>query len=137
LFPAPKSSYSSTTCLGDLIYIPKYDRDQEGNIIQFQKTSKETIPYVPNRSARLSSQNVQGATTREVGFSEPAFKLTKVKEMRKLKTKLSLGEYIPCLYLPHLNGSNKILIYFHGNAEDVGLATELLNFLKDMLKVSY
>ena len=57
--------------------------------------------------------------------------------MRKLKTKLSLGEYIPCLYLPHLNGSNKILIYFHGNAEDVGLATELLNFLKDMLKVSY
>ena len=44
--------------------------------------------------------------------------------------------YIPCLYLPYLGGSSKILIYFHGNAEDVGLAMELLAFVKDMLKVS-
>ena len=29
-----------------------------------------------------------------------------------------------------------LLIYFHGNAEDVGLAMELLAFVKDMLKVS-
>ena len=43
--------------------------------------------------------------------------------------------YIPCLYLPYLGGSSKILIYFHGNAEDVGLAMELLAFVKDMLKV--
>jgi len=43
---------------------------------------------------------------------------------------------IPCLYLPYLGGSSKILIYFHGNAEDVGLAMELLAFVKDMLKVS-
>ena len=28
------------------------------------------------------------------------------------------------------------MIYFHGNAEDVGLAMELLAFVKDMLKVS-
>ena len=33
LFPAPASSYTSTTCLGELIYIPKYDRDANGNII--------------------------------------------------------------------------------------------------------
>ena len=45
--------------------------------------------------------------------------------------------FIPCLYLPYLGGSSKILIYFHGNAEDVGLAMELLAFVKDMLKVSY
>ena len=44
--------------------------------------------------------------------------------------------YIPCLYLPYLGGSSKLLIYFHGNAEDVGLAMELLAFVKDMLKVS-
>ena len=28
-----------------------------------------------------------------------------------------------------------MMIYFHGNAEDVGLAMELLAFVKDMLKV--
>ena len=52
-----------------------------------------------------------------------------------MKSKQKLGEYIPCLYLPYVSGSSKILIYFHGNAEDIGLATELLNFLKDMMKV--
>jgi hypothetical protein len=57
--------------------------------------------------------------------------------LRKLKEKQKLGEYIPCLYLPYVSGSSKLLIYFHGNAEDVGLATELLNFIKEMLKVSY
>ena len=51
------------------------------------------------------------------------------------QTKRSKG-YIPCLYLPYLGGSSKLLIYFHGNAEDVGLAMELLAFVKDMLKVS-
>ena len=40
------------------------------------------------------------------------------------------------MYLPYLGGSSKLLIYFHGNAEDVGLAMELLAFVKDMLKVS-
>lgn len=35
-------------------------------------------------------------------------------------------EHIPCLFLPHDEGGNKIVIYFHGNAEDIGLAFELL-----------
>ena len=35
LFPAPTSSYSPQSSLGELIYIPKYERDADGNIIQF------------------------------------------------------------------------------------------------------
>ena len=45
---------------------------------------------------------------------------------------------IPCLYLPCLNqgkGSTKLLVYFHGNAEDLGLAMELLEHLRSSLKV--
>jgi len=34
-----------------------------------------------------------------------------------------------------MTGSSKLMIYFHGNAEDIGLATELLNFMREMLKV--
>ena len=34
--------------------------------------------------------------------------------------------YIPCLYLPNEGGAKKLVIYFHGNAEDIGLAYELL-----------
>ena len=32
LFPAPKSSYTSQTYLGDLIYIPKYEHDKNGDL---------------------------------------------------------------------------------------------------------
>ena len=35
-------------------------------------------------------------------------------------------EYIPCLYMPYDEGASKLVIYFHGNAEDIGLAFDLL-----------
>lgn len=35
-------------------------------------------------------------------------------------------EHIPCLFLPHEEGGNKLCLYFHGNAEDIGLAFDLL-----------
>ena len=40
--------------------------------------------------------------------------------------KKKLIDHIPCLYLPHEEGGNKLIIYFHGNAEDIGLAFDLL-----------
>jgi len=42
---------------------------------------------------------------------------------------------IPCLYMPYHNGSTKLLLYFHGNAEDLGLAWELLDHIRSSLKV--
>jgi hypothetical protein len=47
----------------------------------------------------------------------------------------SYASAIPCLYLPNAAGSTKLLIYFHGNAEDVGLASELLDYVRTLLKV--
>lgn len=36
-------------------------------------------------------------------------------------------EHIPCLFLPNEDEKgNKLIIYFHGNAEDIGLAFDLL-----------
>jgi alpha-beta hydrolase superfamily lysophospholipase len=35
-------------------------------------------------------------------------------------------EHIPCLYLPNEEEGNKLCLYFHGNAEDIGLAFDLL-----------
>ena len=37
---------------------------------------------------------------------------------------------IPCLYLKHPKGASRLLIYFHGNAEDIGLGHELLDHLR-------
>ena len=46
--------------------------------------------------------------------------------------------YIPCLYLPYMEEdrfSNTLLIFFHGNAEDIYLAYDLLKSLRKELKV--
>lgn len=44
---------------------------------------------------------------------------------------------IPCLYLREKSvGSSKLLLYFHGNAEDVGLSLRDLDILKKSLKVN-
>eukprot|EP00347_Sterkiella_histriomuscorum_P006318 403353217 len=32
---------------------------------------------------------------------------------------------LPCLYLPYLQGSNNLIIYFHGNSKDLGLLTTI------------
>ncbi len=42
---------------------------------------------------------------------------------------------IPCLYMPYHNGSTKLMLYFHGNAEDLGLAWELLDHIRSSMKI--
>jgi len=37
--------------------------------------------------------------------------------------------------LPSDVGGNKLCIYFHGNAEDIGLAFEMLTHFGDMMKM--
>jgi pimeloyl-ACP methyl ester carboxylesterase len=44
--------------------------------------------------------------------------------------------YVPCLFLPYTNGSSKLLMYFHGNAEDIGLSYEMLDHLRSSLKIN-
>lgn len=50
--------------------------------------------------------------------SSPFSSLSSLKEEK--------AEYIPCLYLPYDETSKKLIIYYHGNAEDIGLAFDLL-----------
>jgi len=54
---------------------------------------------------------------------QPTRKGITVKNKKSTK---KLIEHIPCLYLPHEEGGNKVCLYFHGNAEDIGLAFDLL-----------
>lgn len=44
----------------------------------------------------------------------------------KKKKKPTKEEYIPCLYIPFLEGAEKLVIYFHGNAEDIGFSYEMM-----------
>jgi abhydrolase domain-containing protein 17 len=40
---------------------------------------------------------------------------------------------IPCFLLQYLEGSSKLMIYFHGNAEDLGLSYEIVDMLRSVL----
>ena len=42
---------------------------------------------------------------------------------------------IPCLYLPYDTRPSKLLLFFHGNAEDVGIAYDILQEIKNSFKV--
>ena len=52
----------------------------------------------------------------------------------KEEKKGSAKEAIPCLYLPY-EQETKLLMFFHGNAEDIGIAYEILMEIKNCLKV--
>ena len=54
---------------------------------------------------------------------------------RKAPMKERAADYIPCLLLKPMTPSDKILIYFHGNAEDINLSQELLGHLGENLAV--
>ncbi|EAR99030.2 alpha/beta superfamily hydrolase (macronuclear) [Tetrahymena thermophila SB210] len=45
-------------------------------------------------------------------------------------------KYIPCLFLKSYSPSNYVLIYFHGNGEDISLSYELTDHLRNTLKLN-
>lgn len=44
-------------------------------------------------------------------------------------------DYIPCLFVPSDVGGNKLVLYFHGNAEDVGLAFDLIATFGELMQM--
>ena len=75
---------------------PSYNKNHT-NLIYIPRKAD----YQPN-----NPQNAQNNTT-----SSFSFKSTPVK-----------APPVPCMFLPSKNPSDKIIIYFHGNAEDVGFS---------------
>lgn len=60
---------------------------------------------------------------------------SKVKKKGIAKPITSDAEHIPCLFLPYEDGGNKLVLYFHGNAEDIGLAFDLLYLFGQKMKM--
>ena len=46
------------------------------------------------------------------------------------------NDSVPCLFLPYLKGSTKLIIFFHGNAEDIGISYEMLDHMRTALKIN-
>jgi len=73
-------------------------------------------------------------------LSPPHVSSKKVSTIYKHREKLAVhgsykGKCIPCLYLPSREPTSKIMLYFHGNAEDIALTQELVQVLQEQLMV--
>jgi hypothetical protein len=110
VFPAPQSSYDENLSAyldepGSLLYIPRIKHQPP--------TKKSSDEIIQTTSINLSK--------------------------KKPDVQIKPDGYIPCLYLPFIDEmgqySNVLMIYFHGNAEDIYLAYDLLKNLKKELKV--
>jgi abhydrolase domain-containing protein 17 len=71
----------------------------------------------------------------ESSYDEKMYEKDLIFIPRIIDGKRSDRECIPCLFLPYSQGSSKLMIYFHGNAEDLGQAYQLLNHLRNTLKI--
>ena len=74
------------------------------------------------------------------GVTEPYVTSDKIENIYNARERLSScgsykGKCIPCLYLPSASKSTKILIYFHGNAEDIALTKDLIEVVQNQLNV--
>ena len=76
--------------------------------------------------------NLQPEGNKDQSEDTGTAKPNKIEDEKKLNILLQNREsnrfldHIPCLYLPYDDGSSKLLVYFHGNAEDIGLAFDML-----------
>ena len=77
--------------------------------------------YSKTNDGRKQSKASAAASSKDLKWGPPA-----PKSAKKTTTSSSSKEYIPCLFLPCEDGGNKVVIYFHGNAEDIGLAFDLM-----------
>lgn len=57
------------------------------------------------------------------------------KNNEESKDEKADSQFIPCLYLPCELGGNKLIIYFHGNAEDIGLSFDLLSLFGQEMRM--
>ena len=129
LFLAPEFSPEATS-LKNVIWVPR-NFEQVGKI-----------------NALITDMNLRASSVKSPEISRPKFappaggKMSKISiasskntHFRKSHPHFLDDDAIPCLYLPYYEGSDKFLLYFHGNSEDIFRAEEFVACLCAHLRV--
>lgn len=126
VFAAPKSSYTVDE-LPNLIFIPR-DPINNSNL----KSTKELVHRrIHSHEIRLEDLHSQSHRSSFLCYSNKSLDKRKPIQMNSYETQV-----IPALYLRYTMGSNKIFIYFHANAEDLGMINSTLNYISQCMKVN-
>jgi len=91
----------------------------------FNYQKLENVVWIPKKWS-VQTPNILDVSQRHTKLSN----LTK-----EHKETPQTGDHIPCLYLPYPEGADKIMIFFHGNAEDIGWALGFIAALQESLRV--
>lgn len=139
IFPRPKSSYKFSDHKGELLFIPKNQKDEEQSTYS---RSNNHLPDPQNFILNKWREKVEeiykfdeieeGVNAKKVPTKHlrtNSFQLEKMKEKCK-------GGFIPCMFYPHQN-SNFLALYFHANSEDLGLCYNICFNLSRFLRVRY
>lgn len=126
IYPAPNpSSYTNTDYLNEIIFVPRFYNQRE---IVFQKEKKkQKLKDFKQITSLMQPGNPRSIKDIKKNHAyESAGGNDKQTVLNPVLTKTN----IPCLYLPSHTGSKKVLVYFHANAEDLGLAYPLLESIR-------
>lgn len=97
IFPAPRSSYDQNSFQGNLFYVP-WDSG---------------IGAPATHNTTVSSSNSTGGN--KLGNLQP-------KEIPK-----EAGPGVPVLWFPSATAASTVILYMHGNAEDLGIYCKLIS----------
>lgn len=129
VFAAPKPSYTIDD-LPNLIFIPNEDL----SISKLNKLNANSQDF-SHRRIRSHEIHLEDLNhTQRGSFLCYSSKATQKKKSSFLKNNENIT--IPALYLRYSHGSNKIFLYFHANAEDLGMISTYLGYLSQYLKVN-
>lgn len=115
----------------------RFKRKRKGRILNRRLIIQEKLPKILmiNDDNRFILINIffhlKEMQLNNIVFPAPVCSYTTEKLFKDLvyipRTKITKGEAeaIPCIYLPYENES-KTLLFFHGNAEDIGIAFDIL-----------
>jgi hypothetical protein len=123
IFPSPKSSYAEEDFKGQLIWIPRkldFSYKDQSKYNNFKS-------LIPNQKSQVIKENGIIQKVPKINFSFN----NKFSNENIIKKE----PHIPCLYLPASN-SNKMIIYFHANYEDLGQTHTFLHTLMTSLQIN-
>lgn len=120
VFPAPRASYKPESLENEMMWIPAFDSSEI--VSPTKEPNSPEVPLDLDKSSRYKYYGSLGLLTR--------------KTFSKYGNRVPIY-HIPCLLLkPSNTVSSFILIYFHGNGEDVNMAYDLLSNLRNNLQIN-
>lgn len=131
VFPSPVVSRNYSYYKDEIVYIPKIDFEDK------LKKDDKFFSSISNISSKKSSLKDQPSDINSKNKKEESDSKNEKNDIYFFKDKI-VG-FVPCLYLKNSKKnmiSKNILLYFHGNAEDIFFAKDIADRLRSNLNVN-